>query len=183
MKSFLKIAALYLALFTANTCSAQIYRSCESTMQFEKGKDTIADAKALKTYMIYNSGTGEFTFKIDLSSVSTGTVQWDTKFAALEDQYILFKGNYVGQAYELISGANDKKERIFSGIISMNSSSQNCNIIVQSVNYADKTENKSLKLDLIFDLEAIRLNVPVLKDLSKNPIEVEVNGGYVNLVN
>ena len=183
MKLKILILAFCLGIFSTLTSSAQIYRSCTSTMEFEKGKDTLSDAKALKTYMIYNSGAGEFTFKIDLNSIVTGNILFDAKFADLEDQYIIFKGNNTGQANELVTTANDKKDRTFSGTISMNSISQACTIIVQSVNYADKTESKSLKLDIIFDLDPIKLNIPVLKDMTKDPIEVEVNGGYVNLVN
>jgi hypothetical protein len=183
MKLKILLLVFCAGIFSVLTSSAQIYRSCTSTMEFEKGKDTLSDAKALKTYMIYNSGAGEFTFKIDLSSIITGNTLMDAKFADLEDQYILFKGNYVGQADELVSGTNDKKNRTFTGTISLNSNSQTCTILVQSVNYADKTESKSLKLDIVFDLDPIKLNIPLLKELTQAPIEVEVNGGYVNLVN
>jgi WD40 repeat protein len=183
MKLKLFVSVFYLTLFTALNSSAQIYRSCTSTLEFDKSKDTLADAKAMKTYMIYNSGSGEFIFKMDLSSIETGNTIMDAKFADLEDQFILFKGNYVGQATELVSGMNDEKNRTFAGTLSMNSISQACNIVVQSVNYADKTENKSLKLDIIFVLDPIKLNIPLLKDLTQKPIDVEVNGGYVNLLN
>jgi hypothetical protein len=180
---FLHVIFICLIFSVSYKGNAQIYRSCTSTLEFEKGKDTVADAKVLKTFMIYNSGTGEFIFKLDVSSIVTGKPKLDDKFGDLRDQVILFKGNYVGQAYELISGTNDKKERVFSGIISLNGNSQNCNIIVQSVNFADKTESKTLKLDILFDLDPIKLNIPVLKDITQNPVEVEVDGGFVNLVN
>jgi len=183
MKIKILIAAVYVTFFSVLTSSAQIYRSCTSTMEFEKGKDTLADAKALKAYMIYNSGSGEFIFKIDLSSVVTGTPKWDTKFSAIEDQTIVFKGNYVGQANELLTTPNDERNRAFTGTLYMNSNWQICTVIVQSINFADKTENKSLKLDIIFDLDPVKLNVPVLKEMTQDPIEIEVKGGYVNLVN
>jgi hypothetical protein len=177
------ILMLIVGVFFPMTFSAQIYRSCTCTMEFERGKDTLADARASKTYMILNTGSGEFNLKIDLNSVVTQNTLLNAKFADLEDQYVVFKGNYVGQANELVSGMNDERNRSFAGTISMNSISQACNIIVQSVNYADKTESKSLKLDIIFILDPIKLNVPILKDMTKDPIEVEITGGYVNLVN
>ncbi|HWY11207.1 MAG TPA: hypothetical protein VN026_07780 [Bacteroidia bacterium] len=183
MKFLFKILVYLGFFFGSINCKAQIYRSCTSSLEFEKGKDTIADAQVMKTFMIYNSGTGEFIFKLDISSIVTGKGNLDDKFDDLKDQIVLFKGNYVGQANELVSGTNDKKDRTFSGIISLNGNSQNCNIIVQSVNYADKTESKTLKLDILFDIDPVKLNIPVLKDLTQNPVEVEVDGGFVNLVN
>ncbi len=184
MKFRSKPIAVYIAfIFAAFTCNAQMYRSCTGTLEYEQSKDTAADARVLNTFMIYNLGTGEFVFKMDLSSVVTGKRKLDSLFNGLNDQILLFKGNYVGQAFELVSGSNDKKERTFSGILSLNANSQNCTIRVQSVNYSEKTDSKNLKLDITFEADPAKLNIPVLKDLTKNSVEIEVNGGFVNILN
>ncbi len=143
-----------------------------------KGNPFVAFSESAS--MNLSLSTGDFLLRADMSDIRTGDRRLDSIVATKGPQPFIFKGKIVENLLVFGEEANDEKNYNLEGILTINNLSLSCVAQYDPVNFGEKSETKSYRMDFKLAVDPTKMAILGLENKISKQLVFEVMDGIVN---
>ncbi len=184
MKPIHKIVFILFVLLMAKDMvsqSSDIYTSqTKLIVQSMDIKGNPFNAYSESAYMNLSLSTGEFFLKADLSDIRTGDGRLDSAISTKGPQPFMFKGKITENLLVFGEPGNIEKSYNLEGQLTFNNSTLMCVAQYDPVNYGEKSETKSYRMDFKLAIDPTKMAILGLENKISKQLVFEVMDGIVN---
>jgi len=131
-------------------------------------------------YMNLSLSTGEFVLKADMADIRTGDGRLDSILSTKGPQPFLFKGKIVENLLIFADQTQDGQDYNLEGQLMINNLALNCVAQYDPVNFGEKSETKSYRMDFKLVVDPAKMAILGLENKISKQLVFEVMDGIVN---
>lgn len=132
--------------------------------------------------MFLSLSSGDFTLNINLSTLISNDRLQDSVLRNSGDQLLTYKGNIGESLVAFTEHQNDEKVYNMLGNLSLNGSVFQNTAQFDPINFADRNETKSYRLDFKMSVDADKLKIKGLENKLSQQVVFEIVAGRLNIV-
>ncbi|MGE0561948.1 MAG: hypothetical protein AB7O47_09040 [Flavobacteriales bacterium] len=143
--------------------------------------DTVFRAYSKECLIVYSASNNQFEITISLTKIKSGKHIIDSLLHSLKNPILKIIGNVEGDVFNLFSKENSSQDHTLSGELTINNNTQTIQETYRIYTSPSRKHNKkTMFLDLKFYFDPSQLDFEENRIFS-NPMELIIQGGYVNL--
>lgn len=162
---------------------SQYAKESKVVLQTSSKDKKSAEAENFYAVLSFSTATNQLRVNLNLSDFSFIDSRRDSIFNTYIGKTLIYRAILPGNIFDIYREINDGKEYELNGELTIDNVVVPCNAFFDPLNMTDKNNNTTLRLDLLIPIDPIKMNIGLLKEHFKNPIELVILAGSLNIVN
>lgn len=138
------------------------------------------EGKTEYAFMILNLTNGDFLLQTDAARLETGNNKLDSILQSKGSQIISFKGNATANLFLFNKPNSEEKLYDMPGQLFINNFSINCVAQFNPLNYSEKPDQQSYRMDFRLSVDPGKLFIYGLESKINKQITITIKGGKLN---